>query len=286
MRKLVVSVAQFASGPSNMDTAEGLVREAAKGGANIVLLQELFETLYFCQTEDGTQFANATTLEDNQAVKRFKSVAQELGIVIPVSFFERRNNAFFNAIAIIDADGKNLGVYRKSHIPDGAGYREKYYFSPGRTGFEVWDTAFCRLGCGVCWDQWYPEAPRIFALKGAEVLLYPTAIGSEPKNPTLDSLKHWRAVMQGHAAANMIPLAASNRIGVERASDGSSQISFYGSSFIADIHGQVAAELGRHETGVALASFDLDELRHERACWGLFRDRRPDLYEEILSLDG
>jgi N-carbamoylputrescine amidase len=286
MRKVTIAVTQFASGADNLETAEGLVRSAAKAGAQIILLQELFETPYFCQIEDSRNIPAARPQDESAAVARFQSVAKELGTVLPVSFYERMNNAYYNSLAIIDADGGLLGVYRKSHIPDGAGYREKYYFNPGGTGFAVWDTAYARIGCGICWDQWFPEAARIFALRGAELLLYPTAIGSEPRDPDLDSLPHWRTVMQGHAAANMTPTAASNRVGTEPAPDGSGAITFYGSSFIADAHGQIAAELDRESPGFALAAFDLDELRLRRAAWGVFRDRRPDLYAPILTAGG
>jgi N-carbamoylputrescine amidase len=286
MRQVTLAVTQFANGANNLETAESLVRSAAKAGAQIILLQELFETSYFCQIEDGRNLTAARTHGESAAVARFRSVAKELGTVLPVSFYERMNNAYYNSLAIIDADGGLLGVYRKSHIPDGAGYREKYYFNPGYTGFTVWDTAYARIGCGICWDQWFPEAARIFALRGAELLLYPTAIGSEPQNPELDSLPHWRTVMQGHAAANLTPVAASNRVGTEPAPDGSGEITFYGSSFIADAHGQIAAEMGRGSPGFAIAGFDLDELRVQRAAWGVFRDRRPDLYAPILTADG
>jgi len=284
MRNVTIAVTQFANGENNIDTAEKLVRNSAKNGAQIILIQELFERDYFCQSEDSRFFAMATTAEENPAVRHFQSVAKELGTVIPVSFFERLNNAYYNSLAIIDADGKVLGVYRKSHIPDGAGYREKYYFNPGSTGFEVWDTAYARIGCGICWDQWFPEAARIFALRGAELLFYPTAIGTEPLNPKLDSQPHWRTTMQGHAAANMTPLASSNRIGVERVGD--SEITFHGSSFIADGHGQLVAELDRVTEDFATATFDLDELREQRAAWGVFRDRRPDLYSPLLTTGG
>jgi N-carbamoylputrescine amidase len=212
------------------------------------------------------------------------ALAVELGVVLPVSFFERANNAYYNSLAMIDADGRCLGLYRKSHIPDGPGYQEKFYFNPGDTGFKVWRTRFGTIGAAVCWDQWFPEAARAMALQGAELLLYPTAIGSEPQNPALNSRDHWQRAMQGHAAANLMPLVASNRIGAEQGE--SCAITFYGSSFIADQTGAKVAEAGADERAVLTAAFDLDEIRAQRAAWGLFRDRRPDLYGPLLTLDG
>jgi N-carbamoylputrescine amidase len=284
MRNVTVAATQFASGANNIDAAEALVRSAASAGANIVLLQELFETNYFCQKPLEKHFTLATALEENPAVRHFQALARELHVVLPISFFERRNNAYYNTLAMLDADGALLGVYRKSHIPDGAGYSEKFYFNAGDTGFKVWDTAFGRVGAAVCWDQWFPEAARIMCLQGAEILLYPTAIGSEPLNPALDSRKHWRACMCGHAAANLTPVVASNRVGAEREED--FEITFYGTSFIADASGQVAADMDDRTPGFVAASFDLDALQLQRRAWGLFRDRRPDLYGAILTLDG
>ncbi|MDR0812993.1 MAG: N-carbamoylputrescine amidase [Oscillospiraceae bacterium] len=284
MRKVTVAATQFASGERNLEAADTLVRAAARAGANIILPQELFETNYFCQKPSEEYFALATTLEENPAVRHFQGVAKELGVVIPVSFFERKSNAYYNTLAMLDANGAVLGTYRKSHIPDGAGYGEKFYFNPGDTGFCVWDTEFGRIGAGVCWDQWFPEAARIMCLKGAELLLYPTAIGSEPLNPALNSRKHWQTCMQGHAAANLTPVIASNRTGTER--EGDFEITFYGNSFIADGTGQLAAALDERETGFVTAEFDLDELHLQRRAWGVFRDRRPDLYGAILTLDG
>jgi N-carbamoylputrescine amidase len=284
MRNVTVAATQMRSGADNMDAAEGLVRSAAKDGARIILLQELFERDYFCQKQRDKYIACATTLDENPAVRRFSSLARELRVVLPISFFERCNNAYYNSLAVIDADGRVLGVYRKSHIPDCPGYSEKFYFNPGDTGFVVFDTAYGRIGCGVCWDQWFPECARILALRGAELLFYPTAIGSEPQFPALDSMEQWRICMRGHAAANGVPVVASNRVGTEREED--SEVTFYGSSFIADAEGKLAAEMDRTAQGYITATFDLDELRHLRRAWGLFRDRRPELYAPLLTLDG
>ncbi len=268
----------------NLDRAEALVRQATTQGANIVLIQELFETPYFCKEQLAAHFDLATRADENPAIRRMSQLAAELGVVLPVSFFERANNAFFNSLVVIDADGAVLDIYRKSHIPDGPGYQEKFYFSPGDTGFRVWDTRFGRIGVAICWDQWFPEAARIMALQGAEFLFYPTAIGSEPENAELDSRDHWQRTMQGHAAANMVPVIASNRIGTEQGE--SCAITFYGSSFIADQTGAKVAEAGRAEETVLVASFDRERLRSMRSSWGLFRDRRPDLYYPLLSMDG
>ncbi len=268
----------------NIAKAEVLVRQAAAGGAQIILLQELFETPYFCQKEKAVYYGYATELERNQAVNHFKQVAKELQVVLPVSFYEKKNYARYNALAVIGADGEVLGKYRKSHIPDGPGYEEKFYFNPGDTGFRVWQTGYARIGVGVCWDQWYPEAARCMALMGAELLLYPTAIGSEPQDGSIDSKDHWQTCMLGHAAANLMPVVASNRVGVE--TDEDSSITFYGSSFIAGPLGNKVAEAGRTEETVLVAEFDLDQLERQRLEWGVFRDRRPDLYGIITSYDG
>lgn len=287
MRKVTVAATQMscsASMEENIGKAERLVREATRKGAQIVLLQELFETPYFCQKEKSAYYSYASELENNKAVNRFRQVAQELRVVLPISFYEKKNCARYNAAAVIDADGEILGVYRKSHIPDGPGYEEKFYFNPGDTGFKVWPTRYGKIGVGICWDQWYPEAARCMTLMGAELLLYPTAIGSEPQDPSIDSKDHWQTCMMGHAAANLIPVIASNRIGVERDED--SEITFYGSSFIAGPQGQKVAEAGRAEEAVLLAEFDLDGLETQRAEWGIFRDRRPDLYGLIGTYDG
>jgi N-carbamoylputrescine amidase len=288
MRKVTFAATQFACSwdrRANVAKAKELVRAAAAKGANVVLLQELFETPYFCQDQSPEHFKLAVPAEGNPLIAEMAELAKTLNVVLPVSFFERAGRAHFNSLAMIDADGKVLGLYRKSHIPDGPGYQEKYYFTPGDTGFRVWPTRFGVLGAGICWDQWFPEAARAMALMGAEALLYPTAIGSEPPpSPPLDSRDHWRRAMQGHAAANCMPLIASNRIGTEKGLAG--ELTFYGSSFIADATGAVAAELGRDKEDIATATFDLDEIARLRASWGLFRDRRPDLYGALSSQSG
>lgn len=268
----------------NLDRAEALVRQAAKSGANIVLLQELFETPYFCQSQDEKHFSLARPYGDQTLFGRFCALARELQVVLPLSYFERANNVFFNSLAVIDADGKLLDNYRKSHIPNGPGYQEKHFFSPGDTGFRVWQTRFGCIGVAICWDQWFPEAARIMVLKGAELLLYPTAIGSEPQAPELDSKNHWQMTMRGHAAANVVPVMASNRIGKEVMAD--SEIRFYGSSFIASETGMLVQEADRESEAVLTQTFDLDELACKRAEWGLFRDRRPELYGPIRTMDG
>lgn len=268
----------------NLDRAEGLVREAAALGADVVLLQELFATPYFCIDVDPRHFDLARPIDGHPVVERFRSLAAELGVVLPVSVFERAGQAFFNALVMIDADGTVLGVYRKTHIPDTLGYQEKYYFSPGDTGFRVWRTAAGAIGAGICWDQWFPESARSMALMGAEVLLYPTAIGSDPPSPGADSRDAWQRVQQGQAAANLMPLVASNRIGVEEGA--SASMRFYGSSFIADQTGSIVAQASRDTQEVVTATFDLDEVRGYRERWSMFRDRRPDLYGRLLTLDG
>ncbi|TVP87922.1 MAG: N-carbamoylputrescine amidase [Pseudomonadaceae bacterium] len=268
----------------NLAKAERLVRQAASQGAQIILIQELFETPYFCQKPNADYLQLATTVDDNPAIQHFQALAKELKVVLPISFFELAGRARFNSIAIIDADGSNLGIYRKSHIPDGPGYHEKYYFNPGDTGFKVWQTRYAKIGVGICWDQWFPESARAMALQGAELLFYPTAIGSEPHDKSINSREHWQRVQQGHAGANLMPLIASNRIGNEE-QDGY-DITFYGSSFIADQFGAKVQELDQQEEGVLVHSFDLDELEHIRSAWGVFRDRRPNLYGPLKSLDG
>jgi N-carbamoylputrescine amidase len=269
---------------ANMARAEALIREAAHRGANVVLIQELFETPYFCKDHSSRHFELAKPLLDHPAVEHFRGLARELGVVLPVSVFERANNAFYNSLVMVDADGAVLGSYRKSHIPEGPGYHEKFYFSPGDTGFKVFDSKFGKLGVAICWDQWFPEAARSMALMGAEILLYPTAIGSEPQDPNLDSSAHWQRTMQGHAAANIMPLVASNRIGTEQGEKYT--MTFYGSSFIASHTGEKVAEADRVNETVLTAAFDLDAVRRYRQAWGVFRDRRPDLYYPLLSLDG
>jgi N-carbamoylputrescine amidase len=287
MRKVKVAATQMSctrDREENIAKAERLVRQAAEQGAQIILLQELFETPYFCQKEKAEYYSYATELEENPAVRHFRGVAKELGVVLPVSFYEKKNNARYNSLAVIDADGRVLGTYRKSHIPDGPGYEEKFYFSPGDTGFKVWQTRYGKIGVGICWDQWFPEAARCMALMGAELLFYPTAIGSEPHDASIDSKDHWQMCMLGHAAANLMPVIASNRIGTE--TDDDSSITFYGSSFIAGPQGNKIAEADRTSEAVLVAEFDLDELEAQRIEWGVFRDRRPELYRAIATLDG
>ena len=264
---------------ANLDEAERLVRAAAAQGAGLVLLQELFETPYFCAAQDARHFARARPFEDNPLIARFAALAREVSVVLPVSFFERTGRQAFNSVAMVDADGTVLGLYRKTHIPQGPGYEEKYYFTPGDTGFAVWDTAAGRIGVGICWDQWFPEAARAMALMGAEVILYPTAIGSEPQAPGLDSSGHWQRVMQGHAAANMCTVAASNRVGTEAEGPG---LTFYGRSFVADATGALLADMGG-DPGMALATVDLAAQAEARMAWGLFRDRRPETYARLAK---
>lgn len=256
------------------------MREAVEKGANIVLLQELFETPYFCQTHKFKYFNLAKTVEENSAVQHFKALAKKLGVVIPVSFYEKSGNTAFNSVAVIDATGELLGIYRKTHIPDGMPYAEKFYFTPGDTGFKVWDTAYGKIGVGICWDQWFPEAARAMALLGAEMLFYPTAIGSEP-TLDIDSKPHWQRCMQGHAAANIMPVHAANRIGVE--TEGDSSMTFYGSSFITDETGAIVEEADKKTECVLTHTFDLDEIAQRRREWGVFRDRRPEMYQIITT---
>lgn len=287
MRNVKVAATQMSCSSNideNISKAETLVREAAAQGAQIILLQELFETPYFCQKEKADYYVYATELEHNKAINHFKAVAKELQVVLPISFYEKKNYARYNSLAVIDADGTVLGKYRKSHIPDGPGYEEKFYFNPGDTGFKVWNTRYAKIGVGICWDQWYPEAARVMSLMGAEILFYPTAIGSEPQDGSIDSKDHWQTCMLGHAAANLIPVVASNRIGEEIDED--SSINFYGSSFIAGPQGNKIVEAGRDEQAVLVSEFDLDALEVGRIEWGVFRDRRPDLYKLIGSYDG
>jgi N-carbamoylputrescine amidase len=264
----------------NVARVEKHVRDAAVRGATIVLPPELFSGPYFCREERSELFAEARTVDEDEALARMRDVARELGVVIPVSFFERAGHAYYNSVAVIDADGAILGVYRKSHIPDGPGYEEKFYFRPGDTGFRVWRTKKGAIGVGICWDQWFPEAARAMMLLGAEMLLYPTAIGSEPHEPDLDTRDPWQRAMIGHAVSNVVPVVAANRIGEEAGQR------FYGSSFIADARGDKRAELGRADEGVIVATFDLDALARTRAAWGFFRDRRPDLYGVLTTADG
>lgn len=271
----------------NLDQAEQLVRDAAALGAHVILLQELFATPYFCIEQDHRHLALAEEYQASHVLKRFAALARELGVVLPLSWFEKAGNAFFNSLSVADADGRLQGVYRKTHIPNAIGYQEKEYFSPGDTGFRVWDTAFGRLGVAICWDQWFPETARCLALMGAEVLLFPTAIGSEPGAQALDSRDHWQMTMRGHAAANILPVVASNRVGHEVAgTDPTLQMTFYGSSFICNHKGKLLAEADRETTGVRVHELDLSAIREERLTWGIYRDRRPDMYGPLLSLDG
>jgi N-carbamoylputrescine amidase len=287
MSKVTFAATQMAcveDAKTNIDLAEAQVRAAAARGAQIILLQELFETPYFCKDLSSDFLELAHDGSANNLITKFQTIANELSVVLPISFFERANNAYFNTIGIIDADGALLGTYRKSHIPDSPGYQEKFYFSPGDTGFRVWQTRYAKIGVAICWDQWFPEAARCMALQGAEALLYPTAIGSEPGYPDIDSCGHWQRAMQGHSAANCLPVIASNRIGLETGE--SCDVTFYGSSFITDHTGAMLAESDRESQDIITAELDLDLMRRERVAWGLFRDRRPDLYGDILSLDG
>ena len=273
----------------NISTAEQLIRSATEQGAQIILIQELFETPYFCIEQSFKHLKLASTMEDSRVVNHMKSLARELKVVLPVSWFEAAGNTKFNAVAVINADGEILGKYRKSHIPNAVHYQEKEYFSPGDTGFKVWDTRYGKLGVGICWDQWFPEAARCMALMGAELLAYPTAIGSEQYKPdrVIDSKDHWQNTMCGHAAANIIPVFASNRIGKEVATeDDNAILEFYGSSFIADHTGNKVRECNRTDQGVITHTFDLDKIRNYRHTWGVYRDRRPELYSALQTMDG
>ncbi len=287
MRKVTVAATQMScSGDisANLAKATQLVLAAAAKGAQIILLQELFETPYFCQKENPEHYALARSVAENRAIAHFREIAREHKLVLPVSFYERSGSDLYNSLTVIDATGEVMGVYRKSHIPEGPGYEEKFFFQPGNTGFMVWDTAYGRIGCGICWDQWFPETARCLCLMGAELLFFPTAIGSEPMEPAMNSRAHWQTVMQGHAAANLTPVIASNRVGTEYEDE--YYIRFYGSSFIADGQGQIAASLNEEEENICIHTFDLDELADARKSWGVFRDRRPDLYGAILTMDG
>ena len=265
----------------NIAQADALIAKASKEGANIILLPELFMTPYFCQTEDYNHFALAQSLEDSTLIKHYQEIAKKYDVVLPISFFEKSNNCYFNSLVVIDADGKVIDLYRKSHIPTGQCYEEKFYFTPGDTGFKTFKTKYGVIGVGICWDQWFPEAARIMALQGAEMLFYPTAIGSEPVLPK-DSKAHWQNVMCGHAGANIMPVIASNRFGEEK-QDGSS-MTFFGSSFISDEYGNVLEEMDRSSTGIRVVEFDLEKIAQKREDWGVYRDRRVDLYSDILKL--
>ena len=294
MDKIKVAAVQMSMGcraDDNLFKAEYMIRKAAAEGANIILLPELFETKYFCQERDYDYYKLAASLEENRAVQRLSEVAKLLGVVIPVSFFEKDVNNTYNSVAMIDADGTVLGVYRKTHIPDDQFYQEKFYFTPGDTGFKVWKTRFGTIGTGICWDQWFPEAARCMALMGADILLYPTAIGSEPILD-VDSMPHWRRVMQGHAAANITPVIAANRIGKEMVypseanNNQSSSLVFYGSSFITDETGEIISSADKNSECIISAEFDIEAIREMRMSWGLFRDRRPEYYSAITARKG
>lgn len=289
MRNVTIAAVQMQCGTvvsENIEKADRMVRQAAGQGANVILLPELFERQYFCQERRYEYYHYAKPLAENDAVCHFQRVAKELGIVLPVSFYEKDGCCLYNSIAMINADGTVMGVYRKTHIPDDHYYQEKFYFTPGNTGFRVWNTRFGRVGVGICWDQWFPEAARCMVLQGAEMLLYPTAIGSEPILDC-DSMPHWRRCMQGHAASNLVPVAAANRIGLESvepaAANGGqkSSLLFYGSSFLTDETGEVLTSASRDREEVLTATFDLDKIEENRMSWGLFRDRRPEQYKEI-----
>ncbi len=291
MRKVTIAAVQMQMGTvvsENIEKADRLVREAAARDANVILLPELFERQYFCQERRYDYYQFAKPLAENEAVLHFQKVAEELGVVLPISFYERDCTVTYNSVAMIDADGSVLGVYRKTHIPDDHYYQEKFYFTPGNTGFRVWKTKFGKIGVGICWDQWFPEEARCMSLAGAELLLYPTAIGSEPIL-NCDSMPHWRRCMQGHAAANLIPVAAANRIGVEsvepaRENGGQeSSLQFYGSSFITDETGEIVASATRSLEEILTATFDLDAVEENRQSWGLYRDRRPECYGKLCE---
>ncbi|HOP75515.1 MAG TPA: N-carbamoylputrescine amidase [Bacillota bacterium] len=284
MRNVVVAATQMSCTwniAENIARAEKMVYEAAASGAQIILLQELFETPYFCQEKNPDYFKYATTPEENQAIRHFAQLAKTLKVVLPISFYEHHSTGNYNSVAVIDADGEILGIYRKTHIPYGPGYEETFYFQPGDTGFKVWKTRYGTIGVGICWDQWFSEAARSMSLLGAELLLYPTAIGSEPQEPDVDSKNHWQLVMQGHAAANITPVIASNRVGTETV--GNSTITFYGSSFITNEIGEKIAEADRSSETILLAEFDLDRIAAYREYWGIHKGRRPEMYKEIIK---
>lgn len=281
--KIKVAISQMKCSSNyeeNINKAVSLVEKAKNEGANIILLQELFSNLYFCQVEDYDKFDLAEVRSKSPLIQKFKEIAKKYNVVLPISFFEKSGTNYFNSLVMIDADGTDLGLYRKTHIPTGQCYEEKFYFSPGDTGFKVFNTKFGKVGVGICWDQWFPEVARILTLKGAQILLYPTAIGSEPVL-VRDSMPHWRNTMCGHAAANIIPVCASNRVGEEKAQN--SSMVFQGYSFIANQQGIVVEEMNRTEEGVRVHEFDLDEIDKERVSWGVFRDRRPNCYKEIIK---
>ena len=267
---------------NNIQKAEEMVRKCAAEGANIILLQELFKSTYFCQVENYDYFSLAEKYQNSKLLKRFQNLAKELNVVLPISFFEKAGNVYFNSLVVFDADGTDLGLYRKTHIPDGHCYEEKFYFSPGDTGYKVFNTKFGKVGIGICWDQWFSETARILALKGAELIFFPTAIGSEPIL-NVDTSTHWQNVMKGHAAANIVPVIASNRVGTE--TEPNSSMTFYGRSFICDETGTILKGLDRVEENYIISEFDLSEIADKRATWGIFRDRRPNMYHDILKKD-
>lgn len=290
-RKVKVAAIQMSCSrdiTENIEKADRLVREAHINGAKIILLPELFERQYFCQERRYEYYNFAKNVEENDAIKHFSKLAKDLDVVLPISFYEKDINNLYNSIAIIDADGKIMGVYRKTHIPDDHYYQEKFYFTPGDSGFKVWDTKYAKIGVGICWDQWFPETARSMALMGAEILFYPTAIGSEPILEC-DSMEHWRRTMQGHAAANIIPVVAANRYGLEEVypcvenGNQSSSLNFYGSSFITDELGEIIESAGRDKEEILYSEIDLDKNREDRLAWGLFRDRRPKMYNKIVE---
>lgn len=292
MRNVTIAAVQMQCSTSvseNIEKADAMVRRAAQQGAQVILLPELFERPYFCQERRYEYYAFAKPVLENDAVRHFLSVAKELEVVIPVSFYEKDGCTLYNSVAMVDADGSLMGVYRKTHIPDDHYYQEKFYFTPGNTGFRVWDTRYGKIGVGICWDQWFPETARCLALAGAEMILYPTAIGSEPIL-NCDSMEHWRRCMQGHAGSNLLPVVAANRIGLETvlpdpANGGqSSSLCFYGSSFITDETGALVASASRDNEEILTASFDLDEVQDNRMSWGIFRDRRPHCYEKMTRI--
>ena len=287
MREVTLAATQMTcskNNTENIDKAESIIRKAADMGAQIILIQELFESTYFCMDQKDELFQLSKPFENHPTIERMAKLASELKVVLPISFFEKANRAHYNAIAVINANGEILGKYRKSHIPDGPGYQEKFYFNPGDTGFKVWDTAYAKIGIGICWDQWFPEVARIMALKGAEVLLYPTAIGGEPEDDGFDSSDMWQRAMIGHSAANQIPVVASNRIGTEQGQDISNY--FYGRSFITNHVGDKIAEASRDKEEILIGKVNLEEAENLRNVWGVFRDRRTDLYSDLLKLDG
>ncbi len=287
MGEVKVAVTQMAcvdAYETNVTKAEDMVRRAAGQGAQIILLQELFAGPYFCKVQDDRYFSLAQEYDNSDLIRRFSALAAELGVVLPISFFERAGQAYFNSLAMVDADGSVAGLYRKTHIPQGPGYEEKYYFCPGDTGFRVWQTQYGTVGVGICWDQWFPEAARAMALLGADILMYPTAIGSEPKMQGYDSQPHWQRTMQGHSAANLVPVCASNRIGMEK--DQGVEVTFYGTSFITGNTGEIFEQCNREDEDIKIVGFDFQEIENMRAGWGLFRDRRPALYGALQTLDG